>query len=111
MADEMKRIDVTMGPYRGNLLDLPAAEADAAIAAHWARDPYSTEEYGTGHDPLSEEERASAMAAAQTWAQAQWDLAQGTATPKEERDMTADASGESTADAGGEYTTRATRKR
>ena len=72
MADETKRVDVIMGPYRGNLLTMPTAEADAAINAHWARDPFSGVEYGTGHDPLSDEERASALEASRTWAQAQW---------------------------------------
>ena len=72
MADELKRVDVFMGPYRGHLLDMPTAEADAAINAHWARDPYSTEPYGTGHDALSDEERTAAMTAATDWAQAQW---------------------------------------
>ena len=52
MADEKKRVDVFMGPYRNTLLDMPTAEADAAINAHWARDPYSTEPYGTGHEAL-----------------------------------------------------------
>ena len=72
MADELKRVDVFMGPYRGHFLDMPAAEADAAVNAHWARDPYSTEPYGTGHDALSDEERAAAWTAATDWAQAQW---------------------------------------
>ena len=72
MADETKRIDVIMGPYRGNLLTVSAADADAAVNAHWARDPHSGEAYGTGHDPLSDEERATALEAANTWAKAQW---------------------------------------
>jgi hypothetical protein len=72
MADETKRVDVFMGPYRGNLLTMPVAEADAAIAAHWARDPFSGEEYGKSHPPLSEQERTDAMTAATAWAQAQW---------------------------------------
>ncbi len=72
MADEMKRIDVIMGPYRNNLLDVPAAEADAAVGAHWARDPYSGTPYGEGHDALSAEERDAAMNAAWEWARAQW---------------------------------------
>jgi len=70
MADETKRVDVFMGPYRGNLLDMPTAEADAAINAHWARDPFLP--YDTEHGELSEQERADALAAANTWAQAKW---------------------------------------
>jgi hypothetical protein len=79
MTDETKQIDVIMGPYRGNLLTVSAADADAAVNAHWARDPHSGEEYGTGHDPLSDEERAAALEAANVWAQAQW--AAGTQAP------------------------------
>ena len=84
MADETKRIDVIMGPYRGNLLTVSAADADAAVNAHWARDPFSGEPYGTAHDPLSDEERASALEAANTWAKAQWHVAEAIADPKAE---------------------------
>jgi len=72
MADEKKRVNVLMGPYRGNYLDMPTGEGDAAIGGHWALDPYSTEPYGS-HGALSDEERASALDAANAWAKAQWD--------------------------------------
>ena len=39
---------------------MSTADADSAINDHWARDPYSTEPYGTGHDALTDEERAEA---------------------------------------------------
>jgi len=73
-AEGNVRIDVIMGPYRGNLLTVPAAEGQAALDAHWARDPFTgVADYGTGHDPLSDEERATAHEAATTWARAQWE--------------------------------------
>jgi len=99
MADETKRIDVIMGPYRGNLLTVSTADADAAVNAHWARDPHSGEEYGKGHDPLSDEERATALEAATTWAKAQWaggtqepppEGGEGTTPASVKRDMEAD---------------------
>lgn len=40
MADETKRVEALYGPYAGTQLDLPAADAEAAIAAGWARDPF-----------------------------------------------------------------------
>jgi hypothetical protein len=83
MADETKQIDVFMGPYRGNRLTVSAADADAAVNAHWARDPHSGVPYGEGHDPLSDEERASALEAANTWAQAQWDAGEQEPPPPE----------------------------
>jgi hypothetical protein len=96
MADEMKRIDVIMGPYRGNLLQVSAADFDSAINNHWARDPATPiEEYGKAHPPLTDDERNAALEAAQTWAQAQWDLSTGTGTPKDVKPA-----------AGGEYVTR-----
>jgi len=73
MADETKQIDVIMGPYRGNRLTVSAADADAAVNAHWARDPHSDVPYGEGHEPLDDEHRAEALEAANTWAQTQWD--------------------------------------
>jgi len=91
MADELKHVHVIAGPYRDNRLSMTAADADAAIAAHWAVDPYG--EY-PGHEPLTDQQRTDALTAAHTWAKAQWDTAQGV-TPKDEphvehhkRDMT-----------------------
>lgn len=101
MADETKQIDVFMGPYRGNRLVVSAADADAAVNAHWSRDPHSGEAYGTGHDPLSDDERAAALEAATTWAKAQWDTAQQVPPPEGtpvRRDMKPDE--------GGKYPTR-----
>jgi hypothetical protein len=101
MPDEMKRIDVIMGPYRGNLLQVSAADFDSAINNHWARDPYPppapAPEPGKQPEPepaLSDEQRQAALEAAQAWAQAQWDLASGT-TPKDAKPA-----------ASGEYVTR-----
>jgi len=72
-------IEAIAGPYRNQRLTVPAAEGQTAINDHWARDPHSGEEYGTGHDALSDEERAHALEAANTWAQTQWDA--GTQEP------------------------------
>jgi hypothetical protein len=98
-----------MGPYRDHRLSVSAADADAAINAHWAADPFPPPD-DHPHDPLTEEERTAALEAATAWAQAQWDAAQGVSTPKEgpptrakkaeeKRDMKPD-------DHSGGYTTR-----
>jgi len=38
---ETKRIEAVFGPLAGSLMDIPTADADAAIADGWARDPYA----------------------------------------------------------------------
>lgn len=77
MADETRQIDIIMGPYRGHRLTVPAAEADAAINAHWALDPHRKLDEGEEpHDPLTDQQRNDALTAAHTWAQATWDAAQ-----------------------------------
>jgi hypothetical protein len=81
MADETKQIDVIMGPYRDQRLTVSAADADAAVNAHWARNPF--EPYDVDHDPLTDQQRNDALTAAHTWAKAQWDAAQGIAPPPE----------------------------
>ena len=77
MPDETKQIQVLLGPYRDHRLTVSAADADAAINAHWAVDPFDVaapdEET---HPPLSDEERTAALEAATTWARLQWDTAQ-----------------------------------
>src|SRR4029077_10411587 len=82
MADEIKQINVIMGPYRDNRLTVLAADADAAINAHWARDPFGLED--PDHPPLTDQQRTDALTAAHTWAKAQWDTAQGVETAKDE---------------------------
>ena len=72
MADETKEVSVICGPYQGNRLTMSTADADAAIAAHWARDQHSGVPYGEAHKPLSQEERETALTKANEWAQAQW---------------------------------------
>ena len=69
MADETKVIDVMIGPYRGHRLTVSAADADSAVNGHWATDadappPAPDEE---PHPPLSDEERAAALTAAEAW--------------------------------------------
>jgi len=84
MADETRQIQVLLGPYRDHRLTVSAADADAAINAHWAVDPFHVDAPDEEpHPPLTDEERTAAFEAAQTWAQAQWDAAQGVAAAKE----------------------------
>jgi hypothetical protein len=73
-------VEAIMGPYRGQHLTMTAADGQAAIDAHWARNP---SEAIYEHEPLSDEDRKAAVDASHAWAQAQWDTAQGTGTPKE----------------------------
>lgn len=83
MADETKQVDVIMGPYRNSRLTMLAADADAAINGHWAIEPIVTyDEDREQHPPLSDQERTDALAAAHTWAQAQWDAAQNPQPPE-----------------------------
>src|SRR5580765_1709815 len=82
MADETRQIQVLMGPYRDNRLTVSAADAESAINNHWAVDPFHVAALDEEpHPPLSEEERTAALDAANTWAKAQWDAAQGVAPP------------------------------
>jgi hypothetical protein len=73
------RVEVIMGPYRGQHLTMTNADGQAAINAHWARNPT---EVLYQHEALSDQERTDAFAAAHAWAQAQWDAAQGTTPPE-----------------------------
>ena len=110
MDDETRQIQVLMGPYRDNRLTVSAADAESAINNHWAVDPHELPDPDHQHPPLSDEERQTALEAATTWAQAQWDAAQGVASTKEpaatrakksdeKRDMTPE-------EPAGRYTTR-----
>ena len=86
MPDETRQIQVTLGPYRDHRLTVSAADADAAINAHWAVDPfYVAPPDEEPHPPLTDEERTAALEAATTWAQAQWDAAQAIGQPKESK--------------------------
>jgi hypothetical protein len=40
MADETKVIEAIAGPYKGQRLTLPTADADQAIDDGWAKDPF-----------------------------------------------------------------------
>jgi len=111
MADETKQIQVLLGPYRDHRLTVSAADADAAVNAHWAVDPsHVAAPDEEPHPPLSDEERTAALEAAHAWAKQTWDTAQGVTPPPEppitrakkadeKRDMTPDESS-------GRYTTR-----
>jgi len=77
-AEGNVRVEVLMGPYRGQHLTMTAADGQAAINDHWARNPG---EALYEHEPLSDEDRTHAWDASQTWAKAQWDAAAGIEQP------------------------------
>lgn len=66
MADETKRIQVTLGPYRGQQLDVPAEDADQAIADGWATDPFAPPPQ-EGEEPIAmtDDDRMAAIEAAE----------------------------------------------
>jgi hypothetical protein len=74
-------VEAIMGPYRNQNLTMTAADGQAAIDAHWARDPT---EALYEHEPLDDEHRQEAVTAAHAWAQAQWDAAAGIVPPPPE---------------------------
>lgn len=74
-------VECIMGPYRGQNITMTAADGQAAINDHWARDPT---EALYEHEELSEEDRTHAVEASHAWAQAQWDAAAGVEPPPTE---------------------------
>jgi hypothetical protein len=78
MTDETKEVQVILGPYRDSRLTMSTADAEAAINAHWAVDPFAPLDEHP-HDPLTEQQRQDAYEASMTWAQAQW----GESEPKD----------------------------
>jgi len=68
-------VEAFMGPYRGNRLTMTAADGQAAINNHWARNPGQIE---YEHEPLDDAGRIAALDASKAWAQVQWDAANGT---------------------------------
>lgn len=94
-----KQIEATLGPYRGQRLTMPAADAAAAIAADWAIDPFEPAP-DPPPDPLTEAERDAAIAAATAWQTAQLQAAAG-----QEADPPAGEGGETRA-MSPEHTTR-----
>ena len=78
-----KQVQAIVGPYAGTVLTMPEAEADQAVSDHWAielRHPPFDANAEPPHDPLTDEERAGAVTAAQAWANVQW----GISDPKRE---------------------------
>ena len=65
-------VECIMGPYRGQRLTMTAADGQAAINDHWARNPTEAEYQ---HEELAEADRVAAWEASKAWAQAQWDAA------------------------------------
>jgi hypothetical protein len=66
--NELKRIEATHGRYRGSVLDVPAAEADQAIADGWARDPHAVPDPNAGQPEFDQDKHDKAEAAAEAWA-------------------------------------------
>jgi hypothetical protein len=65
MADETKVIEATAGPYAGQRLTVPAADADAAIKDGWAIDPFAAVDPDAEPPPAqTEEERMKTSEAA-----------------------------------------------
>jgi hypothetical protein len=84
---------------------MTAADGQAAIDAHWARDPT---EALYEHDELDEAHRKEAWDASHAWAQAQWDAAANIEPPPVEpppEEGAAHKRGMAAAP-GGTYTTR-----
>lgn len=68
MSDEIKQVEVLLGPYSGQRLNMPAADADQAVSDGWARDPFAPPvEPAKGAEPKpppTDEERAATLAKA-----------------------------------------------
>jgi hypothetical protein len=104
MAEELRVIQVLMGPYRDRRLTISAADADSAISSHWAVDPFTRTDPDNPPPPLTEQQRTAAYDAACEWANAQWAAAQSTTDEgntdnparrrTQRRDMTGDRPGQ-----------------
>lgn len=63
---ETTMIEATIGPYAGQRLTMPTADAKAAIADGWARDPAQVpDENAPPSEPMTAEQRAAALEKAQ----------------------------------------------
>lgn len=66
MTDEPTTVQVTAGPYAGQRLTMPAADAAAAIADKWAVDPHAPPpKEGEEAKPMSDEEISQVKAKAE----------------------------------------------
>jgi hypothetical protein len=65
MADEPVVIEATAGPYAGQRLTVPAADAKQAIADGWARDPFAPAEEPKEVKEVTDEDRAKVAEAAE----------------------------------------------
>jgi hypothetical protein len=69
-----RQMYVIVGPYRGNVLTMPDAEAESAKDNHWAVEmstvapPYDASKPAEHDHELTEEDRAYAVEAANAWA-------------------------------------------
>lgn len=64
--DETKVIEATAGPYRGQRLTMPAADADTAIDDGWAVDPTKPIDADASPPELNDEQRSEILAKAET---------------------------------------------
>lgn len=106
---EPKRIEALYGPFAGQQIDLPAADADQAISDGWARDPFARPS-DKPVDPLTQEKLDAAIVAAEKAAR----KLRGEPEPKKKaagKPAEKEATRTSTADTqeGGGYKTRTTR--
>jgi hypothetical protein len=51
--EQTRLIEALAGPYSGQRLTLPAADAEAAISAGWARDPFAPAANVPANDPAA----------------------------------------------------------
>ena len=77
--DGTRPMYIIVGPYRGQVLTMPDAEAEDAKDSHWAVEmetvapPFDANEPFDHDHELTDEDRAYAVEAANAWAQAQAD--------------------------------------
>jgi len=72
------RIQATVGPYAGQMIDVEADVAKAAIRDGWAIDPYAA----PSDDPTKDFDHEKALAAAVTAARQLWGQDESAATAK-----------------------------
>lgn len=64
-VSELKRIQPTHGPYTGSQIDLPTADAEAAISDGWAIDPFAPVDPNATPKEFSQDDHDKAIAAAE----------------------------------------------
>jgi len=98
-------VECIMGPYRGQLMTMTAADGQTAINDHWAR---KAGQLDYEHEALDDAGRVAALDASKAWAQAQWDAANDEEPPPEGGEGTPVArKRDMAAEQGAGYTTKA----